>query len=198
MKKIVAVMGSYRKNGIIAQSVNLISRRAKELGAEVKVINLSEKRVEFCTNCRSCTQVPGEKRGECVLKDDADEIFNEIEKAHGIVLAAPVNCYNLNALTRRLIERLVAYYYWPWGSTAPKRRFKKRNKKAVLLSSGALPSFLAGLMTGAMRALGGMAEAFGAEIAGKYFIGLAAMKEKPHLSDKTEKKLEALTLKLLE
>ena len=49
---IVAIMGTYRCNGIIEQTVDAILQAAREEGAEVEKIDLKEKSIEFCTNCR--------------------------------------------------------------------------------------------------------------------------------------------------
>ena len=46
---------------------------------------------EFCTNCRTCIQAPGETRGKCVLDDDMEPLLTEIKNADSVVLGASVN-----------------------------------------------------------------------------------------------------------
>ena len=41
------------------------------------------------------------------------------EAADALVLAAPVNNLDVNALTRAFIERMVGYMHWPFGAEAP-------------------------------------------------------------------------------
>ena len=36
------------------------------------------------------------------------------------MLASPVNFYNVTAIFRRFLERLLGFTYWPWGKAAPK------------------------------------------------------------------------------
>lgn len=182
MKRIVAINGGYRREGVTFQAVAEAAGAAREAGAEVRVIDLLDARIEFCTNCRSCTQVPGEKRGACVLADDMAGILDAVDAADGLILAAPVNYFNVTALMRRFLERTIPYAWWPWGRPGPKLRLGKLEKQAVLVTSSAMPAAAGFLFTGALRALGTCARSFGAKRAGSLFIGMASMKEKPQLT----------------
>lgn len=182
MKKITAINGSYRRGGMIDQAVEEACAAARAGGAEVTVLRLADKRVEFCTNCRSCCQLPGAARGRCPLEDDMTSMLDQIEASDGLVIGAPVNFYNVNALTRRFMERLVPYSYWPWGAKAPAMRSKAKPRRAVLITSAGIPSFFGRLATGALRALKAMAEVLGARTEGTLFIGMASMEEHPALS----------------
>ncbi len=182
-KKIVALTGSYRRGGVIDLAVAAMAGAARERGAEVSVINLLDKQVEFCTNCRACTQGPGEARGVCVLQDDMAAILDQLEAADGLILAAPVNFFNVTAITRRFLERLAVYAYWPWGQLAPKFRIKTGKKKAVLVTSSAAPSLIGRLFfKGALKALKIAADAVGAKPVGSLYIGMACTNEKPVLT----------------
>jgi NAD(P)H-dependent FMN reductase len=173
-KFIVAIVGSYRRGGTVDRAVATMLEAAREHGAETHVIHLTEQHIGFCRNCRQCTQEPGETRGKCSQEDDLEEILEEIETADAIVLAAPVNCYNVTAIFRRFMERLVGAAYWPWGSKAPVARTKERPRKAVLVTSSAMPGFLIPMATGAARALRLTASMLGARPIGRLWIGLAA------------------------
>jgi NAD(P)H-dependent FMN reductase len=187
--KIIGIVGSYRKNGTIDQAVSFVLEASAENSAEVEKIYLTEKYIEFCLNCRTCTQEAGESRGQCVHNDDLEELLCKIDEADGIVLGAPVNFFNVNALTRKFIERLVCYAYWPWGkSAAPKMRTNVREKKAIVITSSAMPAFLGRLATGAVRALKIAVKTVGAKPIGSIFIGLAAVNEKEDLADKYVRK----------
>jgi len=196
-KKIVAIDGSYRRGGTIAQAVEAAAGAARDGGAEVQVFRLAEKNVLFCDNCRACAQAPGTKRGSCPLADDMNEMLDAMEAAGGLILAAPVNCFNLNALTRRFMERLTPYAYWPWGAMAPAMRLKPGAKKAVLITSSAMPSFFGRLATGALRALKFIAMGLGAKTAGTLFIGMSAMGPKPELPPRDRRLAENLGRVLL-
>jgi NAD(P)H-dependent FMN reductase len=180
-KKIVAIVGSYRRDGTIERAVDAILQAAAEKGAETERIRLIESRIEFCRNCRKCTQLEGLQRGACVQPDDMDDILKKIEAADGLVLASPVNFFGVTAVTQRFIERLVCYAFWPWGKPAPITRVKDRGIKAVLVTSSAMPAALGRIFT---RSLGGLKRAvqtLGAKPAGTLFIGKAALHEKQDL-----------------
>ena len=176
-KRIVAINGSYRKGGITDQAVKAIAEAARKLGAEIKVIGLLEKRIEFCTNCRLCNQKPGEQRGFCLLKDDMNEILDEVDAADALILAAPINFFYITAISKRFLERLICYAYWPWGMKIPKMRVKTKNKKALLITSTAMPAFFGRFLTGGMKALKIMADTLSVQVIGSLFIGLASMEK---------------------
>jgi multimeric flavodoxin WrbA len=171
---IVAIVGSYRRDGVTDRAVEAILDGAREHGAGTQTIYLTERHIEFCRNCRSCTLHPGEERGQCEQKDDMEAILREIDAADGLVLGSPVNCGNVTAIFRRFMERLLCYTYWPWGQPAPKFRNEERRKKAVVVASAAMPGLLVPLMTGTRRALRATARTLGAKTVGSMWIGLAA------------------------
>lgn len=172
--KILAIVGSYRKNGIAERAVEAVLEGARAGGAETRTILLRDMSMEFCTNCRTCTQQPGEARGKCAQKDDLEDILATAEEADAVVLASPVNYYNATALFRRLLERLLGYVYWPWGAKAPQLRSKRQPRKSVLVASAAMPGFLIPFATGAPRALRTASRMMGAKPIGHLWIGLIA------------------------
>lgn len=172
--KIVAIVGSYRKDGITERAVAAVLEGARAHGAVTEIFSLREKPIEFCTNCRACTQEPGEARGRCTQHDGMEEMLAAIESADAVVLASPVNYYNVTALFRRFMERLLGYAYWPWGQNAPRLRSKEQPRKAVLVSSSAAPGLLIPAATGAARALRLAAHMVGAKPVGHLWIGLIA------------------------
>jgi multimeric flavodoxin WrbA len=125
-----------------------------------------------------------------------ESILSEIEHSEGIVLAAPVNCYNVTAVFRKFLERLIAFTYWPWDSWSPTLRAKPHNKRAVLVSSGAMPGFLLPLATGAPRSLRAAARLMGATTVGSLWIGGQGGLEHPHLSRRAAARAKLLGQRL--
>jgi putative NADPH-quinone reductase len=195
-KKVVAIVGSYRKNGVIDRGVEAILEGAREKGAETQTIYLADQHLEFCTNCRQCVQNPGVERGKCVLEDDLESILTQIEAADAIVLGSSVNFYNATALFRKFMERLLGYYYWPWGHHVLTMRNKLKPRKAVLVASAAIPGFLISIATGAPRALRVAANLLGARQVGALWIGQTAGEPHPPLSARTLGKARRLGQKL--
>ncbi len=60
MIKILAINGSYRENGFTDQTVEALAQAVVAAGAEIETLFLRNYPIEFCLNCRVCTQQPGE------------------------------------------------------------------------------------------------------------------------------------------
>jgi multimeric flavodoxin WrbA len=190
--KILAIVGSYRKGGVVDTAVDEILASAREAGADTTKIHLIDKHIEFCTNCRTCTQQEGQRQGECPLADDMRGILDEIQRSDAIVLASPMNFWTVTAVMKRFIERLVCFAYWPWGAHGPKLRNTRKEKLAVIVVSSAAPSLLARLMTRMVGLLKSCAGLLGAKTVGVLFIGLAAGEPNPDIGQRARKKARRL------
>lgn len=196
-KKIVAIVGSYRKGGTTDSAVEAILEGAREKGAETQTIYLVLQHLEFCNNCRRCTQEPGPERGKCPHQDDLESILEQTEAADSLVLASPVNHRNVTAVTRLFLERLTGNGYWPWGMPVPTYRRKRLSRKAALVSSCAMPAgFMIPLFTGTAWALRKMAQLLGARTVAHLWIGKAALRPHTPLSLKDLEKARKIGWKL--
>ena len=197
MTQLLAVNGTYRENGAMDQALKLAAQTASEAGATIEVIHLRDVHIEFCRNCRHCTQVPGENPGECVQQDDMRDLIQKIEAADGYILASPTNFYSVTALFKRFMERLVVYAYWPWGSRAPKLRKKKATKKAILIASSAAPGFMGRMLYATVDQLKVTAKTIGAKPVGSVFVGSMSQQEHPELPDKVQERVRSMIRKLV-
>jgi putative NADPH-quinone reductase len=176
-RKIVAIVGTYRKGKVTDSAASEVLRGAESRGAETEKIYLIDKQIEFCNNCRMCTQKPDVgRRGACIFDDDMQEILTAVDAADGLVLAAPTNFYNVTAVTRRFMERLIVYTYWPWqAKMGPEMRIKPPDKKAVTITSTACPAFLGRiLIRGPRQALKIAAGTMGASVQASLYYGTVA------------------------
>ena len=57
-KTIVAIVGSYRKGGVIDTAVDEILRAANDSGVQTSKIYLIDKHIEFCTTAVSVRRTP--------------------------------------------------------------------------------------------------------------------------------------------
>jgi multimeric flavodoxin WrbA len=188
-KKIIAIVGTYRKGRTIDSAVDELLSAAQSFGAQTEKIYLLDKLIEFCTNCRCCTQQTGNKRGNCVINDDMKGILDKIDSADAIVLAAPVNWFNVTALMKRFIERLLPYGYWPWGSWIPKSRIKKLTKKAVVITSSGAPAWFGRIFFhSTLFTLKAAAKCMGAKVVKSLYFGSVALTERETLSEKNKLK----------
>lgn len=198
MVRLLAINGSYRDNGITDQAVEAAVQAAQSIGAETETVLLRDFPIEFCQNCRECTQQPGDSPGLCVQHDGMYSLINKIELADAYILAAPTNLGSVTAVFKRFMERLTVYAYWPWGMNAP--QFRKANaprKKAMLISSCAAPGLLGRLMYSSHKQLKMTANIIGADTVGAMFTGLIAKQAQPRLSEKTRAKAQLLVAKLV-
>jgi multimeric flavodoxin WrbA len=189
-EKIVAIVGTYRKGRVTDTAVSEVLRGAEDGGAETERIYLIDRHIEFCTNCRACMQQADVgRRGRCVLDDDMEAILQVIDEADGLVLASPVNFYNVTAVIRRFMERLVGHAYWPWGQPSPKMRDKTQSKKAVTITSSACPAFFARIaMPGGRKALKAIAGTLGAKVQTSLLFGMVAQSPDATLNEKDRAK----------
>jgi len=191
-RRIVAIVGSFRPEGLTHQAVEAILASARAHGAETETISLADHPIEFCTNCRACTQKPGEARVRCSKKDGFEEILARAEAADALVIASPVNYWNATALFRRFLERLIGAAYWPWGQNGPKMRSESHPRKAVLVASAGMPGFLIPIATGTPKALKLAALSLGAKPVGSLWVGLGGAVAHPKLSAKGQAKAAKL------
>jgi hypothetical protein len=195
-RKILGIVGSYRRGGVVDRLVTEVLDAAEKAGAETTKIYLLDKHIEFCTNCRKCTQDPGPAPGRCVHEDDVAGILAQCAASDGLVLGAPVNFFNLNALTRRFMERLVCLAYWPWGAHGPAMRSEALDKRAVLVTAAAMPTILIPLATGAVRALKLMAKTVGAKPLATLVVGFSGQRERSDVPEKAHRRARVAGRKL--
>ena len=195
-QKVVAIVGSYRKGGAIDSAVQAILAAAQEKGAQTHTLYLTDQHLEFCTNCRRCTQAPGLQRGCCVQQDDLESILTEIDDADALVLGSPVNYWNATAIFRQFMERLLGATYWPWGQGAPRLRSKHLTRKAVLVASASMPGFCIPILTGAARALRITAKSLGIKTVATLWIGLTGKQPDQPLSPRTLARARRIGLSL--
>lgn len=77
-----AILGSPNKEGTIARMLDCTADAARNSGWKVDQVNLYEKRLSYCTGCRSCIRT-----GKCYIEDDIRQI-TELIKECDVVLAA--------------------------------------------------------------------------------------------------------------
>lgn len=78
----------------------------EETGATVTEIHLREKHIEPCHGCFVCWKATP---GQCVIKDDMDEIRDLIMEHDIIVEAFPLYFFNLPSKLKAFTDRMVSY-----------------------------------------------------------------------------------------
>lgn len=108
--KIVGISGSPIKEGNVDNFLGSIMSIAAEKGLETETINLSTMAVKDCVHCNFCLskQKPGKY---CSIEDDAQAIFEKLERSDIIVLASPVYFMRTSGMMASLIDRLRVFIF---------------------------------------------------------------------------------------
>jgi multimeric flavodoxin WrbA len=195
-RKVVAVVGTYRPGHIVDCTVDAVLEGAREAGAQVSKIDLLDRHIEFCTNCRDCAQQPGSPRGRCHIKDDMAAILDEIDAADAIVLASPMNFGTVTAVMKRFMERLMVYGHWPWEQMAPKGRIEKPSKKALVVTASAMPAVVGRFKTAILPVMKHATRVVGARSTSTLYFGMACTSRDQRLTPDQKAKAAAAGRKL--
>ena len=108
MVKALFINGSPRKNFNTAQLLQKAMEGAKEAGAEVEMVNLYDRNLNYkgCMSCFAC-KVKGGKKGVCSFPDDLKPIMERAMEADALVCGSPVYCGYPTAGLRAFMERLI-------------------------------------------------------------------------------------------
>ena len=198
MPTILAINGSYRDDGVTDQLISRAEQLLQRGGATVEVIQLRDYSIEFCLNCRECTQLPGDRPGQCVHNDGMQNLIEKIEAADSLILACPTNVGTVTALFKRFMERLTVYAYWPWGEPAPVlRKTQKPTKRLLVISSCAAPAWMGRWLFKTLSQLRRIGTIVGAKVVGSMMVGFAATAPHQQLPEDILVKVEKEARKLL-
>lgn len=120
--KILILNGSPRLHGNTAALVDAFTDEAQKSGHQVSVFQIGNKVIGGCKNCDACRAT---LNGECVQKDDMQEIYPIMKECEVLVIASPIYYYSLTGQTHCAIERIYAF-----------ERLPKLKKAALLLTAG--------------------------------------------------------------
>ncbi|RKD30297.1 flavodoxin family protein [Lacrimispora algidixylanolytica] len=103
---IIGIIASQRKEGNTAFIVNKLLEGAKDQGAKTQSFHFSDLNINPCRGCMAC-----HKGAEgCVIKDDMQKIYEEMEHADAIVLGLPIYMGQMSAQGKIFTDRLFARF----------------------------------------------------------------------------------------
>ena len=124
MSEILAIYGSPRRKGNTALLLKRAVEGARETGAEVEEVVLRDLKMSPCLEIYGCR-----KTGQCVIRDDFQQVHDQMQACRGLMLASPIFFYSLSAHTKILIDRCQSLWvkkYWidkvRYGQWEPKRK----------------------------------------------------------------------------
>jgi len=104
--KVLGIICSARKGGNTEILVQEALAAAKERGADVELISISEMKIAPCDGCITCQQ-----SGECRIKDDMQKIYRKLLAADGIILGSPVYFWSISGQAKTFMDRTYALRY---------------------------------------------------------------------------------------
>ena len=100
--KITAIMASPKgMSGYTARLLKPLLEAAEKAGADTEVFELNKLKVNPCNSCQNNCH----KTGECIQKDDFDQIMRSYLESDGIVWATPNYTFNVTPQLKALIDR---------------------------------------------------------------------------------------------
>jgi multimeric flavodoxin WrbA len=100
--RLAGIIASPRKSrGWCYEIVSRILSAAKRKGAETEIMFLMDEKPQYCIHCGH----PCFSDGTCIQEEAATFRSQRIDRADAIVLAAPVYCWQPNALTGALFDK---------------------------------------------------------------------------------------------
>ena len=100
---VLILQSSPRANGNTAWMAEEYKKAAEAAGHQATVYNVSRKKIAGCLACEYCHN---KGNGECIQKDDMQELYPLMAEAEVIVLAAPIYYFTLCAQIQAPIQRL--------------------------------------------------------------------------------------------
>lgn len=129
---ILVLNGSPRPKGNTSALVNVFAEEAEKYGHNVTVRQIGNKDIRGCRNCDACRRT---LNGECIQKDDMQEILLLMRECEMLVIASPIYYYSLTGQTHCAIERMYSFEKLP------------KIKKAALFLTAAVGGFTAAIQT---------------------------------------------------
>ena len=143
IKKIFVVNASPR-NDKFSKSLMMAKRfiaGAESAGAEVEMVTLKDKTINYCTCCYTCwTKTPG----VCIFKDDMPELIKKVRAADLVVYITPLYVFSVSAQLKVFIDRMLPnmqpYMVKTNGLTHHPNRFEEDKPNGlVIFSAGGFP-----------------------------------------------------------
>lgn len=123
--KILVLNGSPRPKGSTAEMVAVFKEAAEHAGQSVAVVDVCRLDIKGCMACEYCH---GKGQGNCIQKDDMQQIYDLLKDTEMLVLAAPIYYHNISGQLKCVIDRFYSALY----PKAP----ETLKKVAMFLSSG--------------------------------------------------------------
>jgi multimeric flavodoxin WrbA len=145
---LLAIIGSPRKgkatDTLVDKAIEGVLEKSPDVS--VKKIHLSDHEINYCKDCLACwrSDTEGPIAG-CVIRDDMDDINQDILKADALIMGTPVHMAYATALMMTFLERICWTFAKPGKSyvlvkDCPAPRSDKKRKAVIITVSGMIPT----------------------------------------------------------
>ncbi|MDO5819291.1 MAG: flavodoxin family protein [Methanobrevibacter sp.] len=121
--KILALIGSPRKNSNCEIIVDEIAKGAAENGHEVVKYIIQDLDIAPCSGCELCR-----KGKDCRYVDDGTEIIDQLADGASVILASPIYFGQMSAQAKTIVDRFYSIF------NNPNKSFSEDAKAAVVLT----------------------------------------------------------------
>lgn len=128
--KILGIMGSPRKMSNTDLLLDEALKGAQSAGAEVEKLVVADLNIAPCAEYYGCS-----RDGQCVIKDDMQQVYVKLLEADGVILASPIFFYGLTAQAKALIDRCQAL--WVRKHRLGQNPLARAGRKGAFISVGA-------------------------------------------------------------
>lgn len=106
MGTVLAVSASPRRQGNSEMLLQSFSQGLQKEGKNVKIIRISDLDFRPCNACEKCATT-----GECVLRDDMQDIYPLVTSSGAMVIATPIYFGTLSGQLKMFIDRFQCWWF---------------------------------------------------------------------------------------
>ena len=139
MSKLIAFVGSPRKDGNIDTVVKAVIKGAEESQIETKIYYLNDMTIKSCQACMYCREP---EHDHCIIDDDLKGVYAEIKEADYLILSSPVYIHQISGLLKTLLDR-----FYPLTNHKHEPRFGIKKTIFIYAQAAPIPSIFEGYFT---------------------------------------------------
>lgn len=129
MKRILAIMGSPRKNQNTDKLMEFLLEGISLEEFNIDRVNLYDLDIKNCTACDYCGH-----KGICIIQDDMSILYEKFDESDIIILGAPLYFNSLNGMTKIMIDR--CQKYWSLKYSLGQNYKRGEDRTGIFLSVG--------------------------------------------------------------
>ncbi len=132
MKKILAIMGSPRRNKNTEKMLDYLLKGVDQSKYVIKKIVLRDLDIHSCTGCDHCGRT-----SKCIFNDGMSEIYDGFDNSDFVIFAAPLYFNSINGLSKNVVDR--CQRYWSIKYTLGQNYKRNEDRKGIFLCVGGAP-----------------------------------------------------------